>query len=149
MGDEALRLGNSNRKLDEAATHQGIEKECPMRPGLVVTILPGASWNPRYAKATRNWAMSATDADTPEEAKEQAEEAFRDRYDDPEFVAEALVADMSGLYNAKGNEVQYTTERGIAILADPGNADVRQWIVNQAHQYGQYYTEAVEEDAGN
>lgn len=138
-----LRLGTSNRRLDEAAISQGVDKECPFRPGLVVTILPGASYNPRFRKAIQNAALKSNgDA-------ESAKEKFLSRYDDPEFVVEALVSDMKGLYNENGNEVKYTTERGLAIFSDPANADVKEWVVTQAHQYGQFYTESVEEDAGN
>jgi hypothetical protein len=133
---EELRLGTSPRRLDLAAVSQGVRKECPFREGLFVMILPAATYNPRYRKAVQN-ARAKDDGD------------FTDRYEDAEFVVDALVADMDGLYNAAGERVPYTRERGLKILSSPNHADVRVWITNEAHQYGEFYTEQVEKDAGN
>ena len=139
-GEADLRLGSSNRRLDATAIQQGVRKECPFRPGLFVMVLPAASYNPRYRKALQN-ARAKLDAG------EQTE--FLSKYDSPEFVTEAFVADMDGLYDREGKPVPYTPERGLKILSAAQNADVLEWIANDAHAYGQFYTEAVEADAGN
>lgn len=137
-----MRLGTSDKKLDAAAIRQGVTKECPFREGFTVTILPGASYNPRFRKAIQN----ATAAITPSHT---IADEFTSRYEDPQFIVDALVADMGGIYGEDGEPVAYTPEIGVAILSDPGNADVKEWVVNEAHQYGSYYTKSVEQDAKN
>lgn len=137
---EVLRLGSTARRLDPAAIAQGVRKECPFRPGLFVLVLPAASYNPRFRKAIQAQRAAAADGTPP---------SFESRYDDPQFVAEALVADVEGIYREDGTPVEYTPELGLRILEDPGNADVREWIVTEAHSYGDYYAKQVEADAGN
>jgi hypothetical protein len=133
-GVRSLRLGTTRRRLDGRAVKEGVRKECVFRPGLYVTILPGATFNPRYKAAISR----ATD-----------DEQFRSRYDDPEFVRDALVASMDGISDEDGEPVPYTPEVGLAVLADPGNADVREWIVSQSLEYTHYYNEQLEADAKN
>lgn len=140
--EQAIRLGTSNKRLDALAIKQGVTKECPFRPGFTVTFLPAASYNPRFRKAIQNGPRTNGDAET-------AAEEFLNRYDDPQFVVDALVSDMGGIYNGQGEPVTYTPELGLAILADPSNADVKEWVVNEAHHYGHFYSEGVEQDAGN
>lgn len=151
---EAIRLGTSAKRLDPVAVEQGVTKECPYRPGLMVTLLPAASFNPRFRRAVQAGALKAAaklnaKGSTVESVQNEAEQDFLSRYDDPAFVATALVADMGGLFNGDGSEVPYTVERGTAIFSDPGNADVKEWVVNQALRYGQFYVEEIEEEAKN
>ncbi len=141
-----LRLGSTSRKLDAAAISQGILKEHAQHPGFKVMILPAASFNPRFREAVQNEAMAGVAEG--KDAKE-AESSFIRRYDNPEFVVDALVADMQGIYDGDGDPVPYTREIGVQVLSDLGFADVKEWIVNTAHEYGQFYAKAVEEEAKN
>lgn len=140
---ETLRLGTTNRRLDVLAIEQGVEKDCSaLRPGLKVTILPAGTWNPRFRRALQARVERIAEANG-------KAGGIPERYEDPEFVAAALVLNMSGMYNASGEAVEYTHARGVAALSDPANADVMAWIVHEAQDYGRYYTEAVEADAKN
>lgn len=133
-----MRLGTTHRKLDRLAIEQGVEKECPERPGLFVRILPASTYNPRYRKAIQDEAMRIKDGG----------EADGNRYEDAQFVADVLVADMRGLYDGE-EEIEYTPEIGAEIFADPAHRDVLDWIVSEAMKRGQFYTEAVEKKVGN
>lgn len=139
-----MRLGNSAKRLDATAIQQGVVKECPYRDGLTVRVLPAAGFNPRFRKAIQNQAVQALS-----DSAESAREAFINRYEDPAFVAKALVADMDPIYDDDGERLDYTPEIGEEVLSDPGNADVLQWIVNEALTYGQFYTDTVEAEAKN
>lgn len=143
---ETLRLGTTNRRLDVLAVEQGVEKECPLRPGLTVTILPAGVWNPRFQQAlqARIERMAEAQAKNGDGKKPPAE-----RNQDPEFVASALVLKMDGLYAADGSKVEYTLARGVSVLSDPANGDVMAWIVHEAQDYDRYYTGSVEADAKN
>lgn len=156
---ETLRLGTRDRRLDEAATQQGRECVPPDYLGLdgvTVWVLPAATYNPRARRAIQNVARSMangngrriTAEDLEGDAEDLSDEVNEILYD-PRFVVDALVADIDGLYNGKGNAVKYTRDRGLAILSDPGYADVLDWIVTEAKRLGKYYSETVEEDAGN
>lgn len=139
-----MRLGTTTRRLDTEAVEQGVEKECPHRPGLFVRVLPAASWNQRFKERVRRENEAVV-----QRMKENGDPGKVDYYDDAEFIADTVVAGMRGLYDDEGNEVEYTPELGAQILADPYNADVKEWVVLQAKQYGRYYREEVEKDAGN
>lgn len=141
-GDGPVRLGSSSRRLDVLAVAQGIEHECPLRPGLTVTILPAGPFNARFKRALQERVERMA------ERNGSAEEGA-DRFSDPAFVAQALVLTMTGLYGADGSEIPYTPELGNQILADPGNADVLAWIANESMRYEHYYTKDVEADAKN
>lgn len=142
-GNGILRLGKTNKRLDAAAIQQGVRKECPFRPEFYVLILPGANYNPRYRKALQNAAIRANGDES------AAREDFLSRYEDPAFVVDALVAGMDGIFDSEGEPVPYTPELGLEVLSAPDNADVLQWVVNEAHSYGQFYAKAVEAEAGN
>lgn len=148
---EVLKLGTTGRKLDAAAVEQGLRQECPFRPGFFVSILPAASYNPRYKKAMQSARVSekAVREQDPEKRDEEIGKSYLSRYEDPEFVAEAFVANMEGIFRGDGSPVPYTQELGAQILRDGGNADVMQWIVSEAHQYGKFYTDQVARDSGN
>lgn len=139
-----LRLGTTTRALDVEKAHQGVEKECPHRPGLYVTVLPAAAWNRRWKERVRqeNEAVLARMRDG-----EKIE--GRDFFEDAGFIADTLVGGMRGLYDADGNEVAYTPEIGVQVLEDEANADVKEWVVLQAQRYGQFYRDEVEKDEGN
>lgn len=141
MSDQVLQLGTTNRRLNAQAITDGVPTPCPLRPGLTVSVLPAAMFNPRYRKAlqTRIERMVAENGDNGEP----------NRYQDPGFVADALVADMQGIRGADGSEVAYTEEIGQQVLSDPGNADVLEWVANQAMDFGHFYTAQVEEDEKN
>lgn len=139
-----LRLGTTHRRLDLDAIHQGKPLECPFRPGLTVTILPAATYNPRYKKALQAWGMRLS-----ERANGSGEVEISDHLEDPVFVADALVADMAGIYDGEGNPVEYTAEIGRRVLGADANADVLSWVANAAHDYGRYYAEDVEAAAKN
>lgn len=141
---ETLRLGTTGRRLDVLAVQQGIEKECPLRPGLFVTVLPAGTFNPRFARAIQ--ARLERLAAKKEQEGAQPSTRFEE---DPEFVVDALVASMRGIYAGDGSEVAYTPAVGLQVLADPGNADVTVWICNEAHDYGRFYEQGVEADAKN
>lgn len=157
MTTETIRLGATDRRLNLEAVGHGIEKECPFRPGFFVTILPGLAFNSRYqralislgeriaAQASKKKADGAAERDS----DGAAVQAVDDRFRDPLFVVEAVVAGMRGLFAADGSEVAYTPEVGIQVLADPGHADVLAWIGNEAHDYARYYTDQLRADAGN
>ena len=150
MPEHTLRLGSKDRRLDVAAMEGGVEKECTLfRPGFYVTVLPAVSFNRRYRKAmiARNERLAASNG-KPEKADSEASYII-DMYADPEFVVDGLVAGMRGIYDVDGNEVEYTREVGLAVLADAGNADVLDWIANEARDYGRYYTDGLEDDAKN
>lgn len=138
-----LQLGSSARRLDPAAIAMGRRKECPFRPGFFVSILPGASYNPRFRKAIQNVRLASAG-----KTEEEKETRFLSRYEDPVFVVDALVADMEGIVGRSG-PVTYTAEIGLKVLSDPANADVLSWISGEAHSYGQFYTEEVQSDKGN
>lgn len=141
-GTETLRLGTTSRRLDPEAVESGTERECPLRPGLTVMIRPAAMFNPHFRKALQNRVQQIADANG--DGLE-----YTARYQDPEFVAEALVADVRGITRADGSEVTYTPDLGRAVLSDPGNADVLEWIANEALDFGHFYTAQVEEDEKN
>jgi hypothetical protein len=143
-----FRLGTTNRRLDELAVAQGVEKECHHRPGLFVTVLPAGQFNPRFDRALRARVERLTKEAALKNGDAAAEE-FSTRWRDPEFVAGALVAGMRGIYTAEGEEVAYTPELGVQVLADPGNADVLAWVTGEALDYERYYTGSVERDAKN
>lgn len=147
---ETLRLGATKRRLDVLAVQQGVEHECPLRPGLFVTILPAGMFNPRFARAAQA-ALEQLVAEGSKngKAKDGVKGAPLQRFEDPEFIERALVASIRGIYRADGTEVVYTSEVGLAVLSDPGNADVLAWIVLKAQEYGRYYDEEVEADAKN
>ena len=134
----SLRLGTTARRLDMSAIHSGVRVTCPLRPGLDVTILPAAMFNPRYRKAVQDFI----------EREIGANGNGLHRHRDPEFVATALVADMT-ITDAEGEAVEYTPEIGTALLSDDGHADVLEWIAHEAYEFGRFYTEQVEEDAKN
>lgn len=144
MTTSTLRLGTTTRRLDLDAVHQGRAVECPLRPGLTVTVLPAAAYNPRYKKALQAWALRL-----PARSNGDAEKVeMQDHLTDPQFVTDALVASMTGIYS--GDEpVEYTPDVGLEILADEANADVLGWIANEAYDYGLFYTEDVEAAAKN
>lgn len=146
-----LRLGTSPRRLDLEATRQGVELECPFRPGFFVTVLPFAVYNPHFREATQKHAGRLWNGKTKEDAPTNGEatDMIVERSEDPRFICEALVAGMRGLYDSEGSEVEYTQERGISVLSDAANADVLNWIVGEASNYGQFYTKEVEDAAGN
>lgn len=137
-----LQLGTTTRRLDVAAIEQGVEKECPDRPGLFVRILPASPYNPRYRAAIENRALRVTE-------NGQEPPSFVEMFDDAEFVTEALVADMRGIRDETGAEVTYTPELGAQILSAPEHQDVREWIGRESLRRGQYYTESVEDRKGN
>lgn len=149
MDTNTIRLGTTTKRLDQAAVQQGVEVECPFRPDFFVTVLPGATWNPRFRVALQNQKARGWVPDGAEGAELTAAERFLRVYDDPEFIAEALVAGWRGVVGADGAEVEFDQALCVAVLSDPGNLDVREWIVNQATTYGRFYTESVEEEAGN
>ena len=137
-----LQLGTTDRRLDLAAIEQGVEKECPDRPGLFVRILPASPYNPRYRAAVENRALKVTE-------NGEGPPSFVEMFDDPAFVTEALVADMRGIRDGDGSEVAYTPEIGVQILSAPEHQDVREWIGRESLKRGQYYTESVEGRKGN
>jgi hypothetical protein len=155
MATERLRLGTSGKALDATAVQQGLVKECPYRAGVTFTILPAAMWNPRFRQAVQNRlgriALQKVNGEATKVANGKAahETEYESRYDDPDFIASALVAGIDGLFNGKGNPVKYTPERAVQILSDPANWDVKEWLVNEALQWGQFYTQAVEGEAKN
>jgi hypothetical protein len=141
---ETLRLGTTTKRLDTERVEGGVELECPHRPGLYVTILPAASWNQRWkdrVRAENERAIARMKNGTPP--------AMPDFFGDPDFIVSTLVGGMRGLYDAKGEQVEYTTALGVGIIADPTHADVKEWVVLQAQRYGQFYREEVEADSGN
>lgn len=148
---EGLRLGATTRRLDVLAVEQGRRLECPFRPQFYVRILPAAAYNPRYKTALQ--AARVTEAALAEQDPEKRDEAigrsYLARYEDPAFVAGAFVADMEGVYRDDGSPVPYSQEVGERILRDPANADVKQWIVAEAHEWGKFYADAVAREAGN
>ncbi len=137
-----MKLGTTNRRLDAKAITQGIEVECPMRPGFFVTILPGAMYNPRYRKAVQE------DADRVAEMAPSDAEVVN-RYDSLDFVVRALVSGMRGITDDEGNPVPYSPEMAKDVLGATENSDVRDWLISEAHNYGQFYTDSVEKDAKN
>lgn len=139
---KALQLGTTNRRLDAEAVRSGAPHDCPLRPGLTVYIRPAAMFNPSFREALQNRIQQAAEANG--DGLEHA-----NRYQDPGFVADALVAGMEGIRDADGEEVPYTPEIGRAVLADPGNADVLEWVANQAMDFGHFYAAQVEEDEKN
>lgn len=149
MTTETLRLGATDRRLDLEAVGHGIEKECPFRPGFFVTILPGLAFNGRYQRALISLGERIAAQASKKEADGAAVQAVDDRFRDPVFVVEAVVAGMRGLFAADGSEVAYTPEVGVQVLSDPGHADVLAWIGNEAHDYARYYTDQLRADAGN
>ncbi len=140
-GFEGVRLGTTDRRLDVGAIETGVPVECPLRPGLTVSILPAAMFSSRFRKALQHRieALSGANGDATELG----------RYQDPAFVVDALVSDMAGITRADGTEISYTPELGRAVLSDPGNADVLEWVANVAMDMGQFYTQQVEEDEKN
>jgi hypothetical protein len=62
----------------------------------------------------------------------ETETLVTDREYDPEFIADAVIVDIEGLRNGSGNAVQYSRERGIAVLSDPTMVHFREWVVTQA-----------------
>jgi len=148
MSDNIMRLGSSPRRLDILAVEQGVEHECPLRPEFYVTVLPAGTWNPRFKRALQQRVERISERNGRPDT-DAAEDEFRDRYDDPAFVLDALVLSMRGIYGPTGEERPYTHDIGLNVLADPHNADVLAWIVNQAHLYGRYYEDGLEADAKN
>lgn len=140
---ETLYLGTTKRRLSPAAVEDGVPYDCPIRPGLTVTIRPAAMFNPHYRKAFQNRIQRMTEDNGDGIAEHTS------RYRDSDFVVEALVADMGPLFNADGDQVEYTPERGKALLGDPGHADVLEWVSNTALDDGRYYEAEVEEDEKN
>lgn len=138
-----LRLGTTNRRLDPDAVKSGVRKACPYRPGLHVTLLPAAHFNAR-------WQQALAEAARRERARgEDAEGGVMERLSDPQLLVDAIVADMDGIYDEDGEEVEYTPELGLQILSDEGNRDVADWIASQAFQWGHFYTEEVRADEKN
>ncbi len=160
MSEETLRLGTTNRRLDAVAVEQGREFPCPLRPGLTITILPAAEFNPRYVRAIRKSTEAVRDLlseakDQDKEAKKILEKGAREEsilgeLSTAEFLVEAIVTDIKGLFNHEtGEELEYTPERGLRILSDPGHADVKNWIAMQATRFGHFYVKQTEKDLGN
>lgn len=140
---ETLYLGTTKRRLDIRAVEDGVAYDCPIRPGLVVTIRPAAMFNPHFRRALTERVQRIAETNGGDSVEHTS------RYRDSGFVAEALVAHMGPLKRADGTEVDYTPEIGRAVLADPGNADVLEWISNTALDDGRYYTAEVEEEEKN
>ena len=138
---ERFRLGTTDRRLDASAIEAGGPTEWPRRPGLTVSVLPHAVFNPRFRAALHNRIerLKAANGERPE----------TNRHDDPQFVAEALIADMQGIHRADGSPVEYTVEIGTQLLSDPGNADVLEWVANESMNLGHFYEAQVEEDEKN
>lgn len=145
---ERLFLGKSRDQLDPEAVETGVWREWPgpRRKGLRVRIRPAARFNPHFRRAIQNRVRQfvETNGDA-----EDAEVDLTPRYEDAEFVVEALVADIEGICRADGSEVDYTRDIGVALLSDPANEDVLDWVSNEAHDFGHFYTVQVEEDEKN
>jgi hypothetical protein len=144
---DALRLGESPRPLDLDVIENGVEREAPMAPGVTFRILPWAVHNPRYKRALQEHARrDASEGKVPK--GETLEEAGRDymaaRQEDPVFIVDAVLADIEGLLNEKGNPIQYTRERGIQILSDPEWAHLRDWLVGESWRIAATYKREVD-----
>lgn len=149
---ESLRLGTTDRKLDAVAVQQGLTRDCPHREGLKVTILPAANFNPRFQKAVQEQLMAAalrSRAKKAEEPNGEANTHVWNRYEDPQFIATALVSNMDGLYGANNKKRKYTPALGAEIFADPSHWDVKQWVVNEALDLAQFYVQEVQAEAKN
>jgi hypothetical protein len=145
---ETLRLGRKPRKLDLEVIEQGVRKEAPMAPGVFFRILPWGTHNRRYKLATQKRAARQSAEGKALDGDGDIRGFMLAQQEDPEFIVDAVLADVEGLLNAKGNEVKYTRERGIAILSDPAWAHLRDWIVGESWRAAGIYQEEVE-DAGN
>jgi len=142
MAETTYRLGDTGARLDLVAVQQGVEREHWHRKGLKVRVLPAGDFNPRFRNAFRDRAMEIGD-------RNGSSGEVPSWTDDAAFVATAIVADMSGIYDADGNAVAYTPAVGERVLSDPENADLLAWIVSEALQHGSFYTERVEKQVGN
>lgn len=142
---DALKLGTTDRRLVVDAVAGGIEKECLYRPGLFVTMLPAAAFQKRFARALIAFGERAAAEDSPNDyATYEVDSRL-----DPVLVVDGVIVTMRGIYGADGEEVAYTREVGLQILTDPGNADVLSWISNEARQLAEYYSDRLEDEAGN
>lgn len=137
----SLRLGNTTRRLDAEAIEQGVTKECPVRPGLLVTYLPAATFNRRFKRALSKRPKEPGSGNTRAD--------FIERCGEPEVIVDGLVTNVEGVFDEKGEAVEYTPEIGLQIFSDPSNADVVEWMVSECITYGQFYTKEVIEDSGN
>jgi hypothetical protein len=147
-----MRLGTTTRRLDPVASKQGVRKECPYRPGLFVTLLPAAPFNPRWQRAladTIKRERAERNGDAKAAGEDEAAAFALDRLEDPQLLVEAVVADMDGIFDDEDKAVTYTPEVGIEILSDEGNKDVTGWIAVEAFRWGQFYVEEVERDEKN
>lgn len=155
---DVIRLGTKAKRLDLDVATNGVTRECPWAPGVHFTVLPWGTQNKRYKQALQKWAMQsraekngqkggpdAVDVD-PEEGTKRFLES---KTEDPEFIVDAVLADIDGLLNEKNNPIKYTRERGLKILSDPEWAHVRDWVVGLAMQAASTYKEDLEEEAKN
>lgn len=150
---ETLKLGAKGRRLDLDVIENGLEREAPMAPGVTFRILPWGTHNPRYRKALQARAQRNAEERKALEEADDPEAAARDyllaKQEDPEFIVDAVLADIDGLLNGNGNPVKYTRERGVRILSDPEWAHLRDWVVGVAFQAAGKYKEEVEETGKN
>ena len=140
---ETLRLGSAPRRLDLEVVEQGVRREAPMAPGVFFRILPWGDHNKRYrvafqrAVANGRWAGDGL-------GENEAAEFMLGLQEEPEFIVDAVLADVEGLLNEKGNEIKYTRERGVQILADPEWAHLKRWVVMQSQVAAGIWKEEVE-----
>lgn len=143
-----VRLGQSPKKLDLSVVEHGVTKEAPMAPGVHFTVLPWATYNPRYRRALEKRAIrDRVNGKAPSDEESEREFILR-RAEDPEFIVDAVLADIEGLLNEAGNAVSYTRERGVQILSDPAWTHLREWIVGEAYRAANIYEDGVA-NAGN
>ena len=147
-----MRLGNSKRKLDVDAVRDGVERECPLRAGLTVRILPAADFNPRYRKAVQTFVFDVEDrieVDSTEDLYAEARLRIAERMNNAEFLVRAIIADLGPIFDDQGNEIEYTEDVGRELFASGEHDDVVGWIGSEARRVADFYAEGVEADAGN
>jgi hypothetical protein len=156
---EVLRLGEKPKLLDLDVLENGLRRECPWAPGVFFTVLPWGTQNKRYRKAMqlramreraeRNGKARSNEQPGAEDLETQAAEWIDAKQKDPEFIADAVLKDIEGLLNEKGNPIKYSRERAVQILSDPACVHIRDWVVGTAHQAANTYKANVEESAKN
>lgn len=138
-----FRLGTTDRHLDADAVDDGVRLECPLRPGLFVTITPAASYNRAYRAALSDWRERW---DGSKDAKPSDD--LGKWYESAEVVARGIVRDMDPIFE-DGEPVEYTPELGVEILSDRSQADVLTWIADMSVTSAHFFNRAMEADAGN
>ena len=139
---EVIRLGTQARRLDVALIEQGERVEAPMAPGVFFTVLPWGDQNRRFRRALRARAMKEGlrgKSDAPE--GEELHDYLSDLTEDPAFVVDAVLLDVEGLVDGEGEPLEYTRDRILGVLKDPGFSHVLSWLVGVALRLAGRYVE--------